>query len=208
MNEWIKPQRYWGRLFDLLGSCDVIGHVTLDSHCMVHYRWSFEDINLSSMIVEIFCIKRYCAVKANDIFVKLYAHIWQIERIQVIQKCSKNGKRLQTEDYKCAERFCCCWQLVMCDINVSLVSKMKLIIFCSLTRSFGHPLEDWLSEMDTGRVDPRVGSGRVGSRVRVKADLAGRVGSGQHFWNALFFVKKVSMHVAKQNVDFYSASTS
>ena len=36
-------------------------------------------------------------------------------------------------------------------------------------------------EMDTGRVDPRVGSGRVGSRVRVKADLAGRVGSGRNF---------------------------
>jgi len=71
--------------------------------------------------------------------------------------------------------------------------------------------------MDTGRVDPR---------VRVKADLAGRVGSGRNFWNALFFslcqsasvslaiapniefCKKVSKYVAKQNVDFYSASTS
>ena len=80
--------------------------------------------------------------------------------------------------------------------------------------------------MDTGRVDPRVGSGRVGSRVRVKADLAGRVGSGRvkisemHYFFSLSvdlsklllptlsFVKKVSKYVAKQNVDFYSASTS
>jgi len=40
----------------------------------------------------------------------------------------------------------------------------------------------------SGRPAGRVGSGRVGSRVRVKAELAGRVGSGQNFLNALFFL--------------------
>ena len=41
-----------------------------------------------------------------------------------------------------------------------------------------------MSELSTGRMDPRVGSGRVGSgRVTILPDFggSGRVGLGQHF---------------------------
>ena len=37
------------------------------------------------------------------------------------------------------------------------------------------------SELSTGRMDPRVGSGRVGSGQDFAGFRAGRVGSGQHF---------------------------
>ena len=42
-----------------------------------------------------------------------------------------------------------------------------------------------ISELSTDRMDPRVGSGRVGSRFCRM--LAGRVGSGQHFEFLSFF---------------------
>ena len=44
------------------------------------------------------------------------------------------------------------------------------------------------TELSTGRVDPRVGSGRVGSgRVTICWILADRVGSGQHFGFLSFY---------------------
>jgi len=44
------------------------------------------------------------------------------------------------------------------------------------------------AEMDTGRVDPRVGSGRVGSGRGSESRQIWRVGSGRNFRNALFFL--------------------
>jgi len=53
----IEIQRFWCHDLDLLGH--VTSWVTwpLDSSCAVSYRWSFETIALSRIVVEILCVK-------------------------------------------------------------------------------------------------------------------------------------------------------
>jgi len=56
----IELQKYWGHDLDLLGSrYDVTSSVTwpLDSWYAVSYRWFFETIALSRIVVEILCVK-------------------------------------------------------------------------------------------------------------------------------------------------------
>ena len=43
-----------GHHLDHLGSCDVIGHVTVPLPCGVSYRWSVVTIRLSGTVIEIF----------------------------------------------------------------------------------------------------------------------------------------------------------
>jgi len=50
-------QGFWCHDLDLLGSRDVISHVTLNSWYVVSYRWSFETIALTRIVVEILCVK-------------------------------------------------------------------------------------------------------------------------------------------------------
>jgi len=55
-----EPQRFWGHEFDLLGSCDVFGHVTIrlgmwrfDSAYVVSYWWFIGTMRLSCTVTEI-----------------------------------------------------------------------------------------------------------------------------------------------------------
>jgi len=53
----IELQRYWGHALDLLGSRDIICHVTIGIAIWVSYRWSIWTDHLSRTVFEIWSFK-------------------------------------------------------------------------------------------------------------------------------------------------------